>query len=81
MDEKNIQDFKNSLLIVKEIRDRTKAISELADKLVRATEDPLYGLEVMDELGDIPTQINIQFMILQSFMETMRKVMGKEDNK
>ena len=79
MDEKDIQDFKNSILIVKEIRDRTKAISELADKLVRATEDPLYGLEVMDELGDIPAQINIQFMILQSFMQTMGKVMGKEE--
>ena len=79
MNEKDIQDFKNSILVVKEIRDRTKAISELADKLVRATEDPLYGLEVMDELGDIPAQINIQFMILQSFMQTMGKVMGKEE--
>ena len=79
MNEKDIQDFKNSILIVKEIRDRTKAISELANKLVRATEDPLYGLEVMDELIDIPAQINIQFMILQSFMQTMGKVMGKEE--
>ena len=79
MNEKDIQDFKNSILVVKEIRDRTKAISELADKLIRALEDPLYGFQVMDELADIPTQINIQFMILQSFMETMGKVMGKEE--
>ena len=79
MDEKDIQDFKNSILLVKEIRDRTKAISELADKLVRATEDPLYALQVVDELGDIPAQINIEFLVLQSFMETMGKVMGKEE--
>lgn len=79
MNEKDIQDFKNSLLLVKEIRDRTKAISELADKLVRATEDPLYALQVVDELGDIPTQINIHFLILESFMRTMGKVMGKEE--
>jgi len=79
MDEKDVQDFNNSILVVKEIRDRTKAISELADKLVRAAEDPLYGFQVMDELADIPTQINIQFLILQSFMETMGKVMGKEE--
>lgn len=79
MNEKDIQDFKNSILLVKEIRDRTKAISELADKLVRAAEDPLYGMQVIDELGDIPSQINIQFMILQSFMETMSKVIGKEE--
>lgn len=79
MDEKDIQDFKNSILVVKEIRDRTKAISELADKLVRATEDPVYGMQIIDELGDIPAQINIQFMILQSFMQTMGKVMGKEE--
>ena len=79
MDEKDIQDFKNSILVVKEIRDRTKAISELADKLVRATEDPLYALQVIDELGDIPAQINIHFLILQSFMNTMGKVMGKEE--
>lgn len=79
MSEKDIQDFKNSILVVKEIRDRTKAISELADKLVRATEDPLYGMQVLDELGDIPSQINIQFMILESFMQTMGKVMGKEE--
>ena len=79
MNEKDIQDFKNSILLVKEIRDRTKAISELADKLVRAAEDPLYALQVLDELGDIPAQINIQFMILQSFMETMGKVTGKEE--
>lgn len=78
MDEKNIQDFKNSILVVKEIRDRTKAISELADKLLNALEDPVYGMQIIDELGDIPTQINIQFMILQSFMQTMGKVMGKE---
>lgn len=79
MDEKDIQDFNNSILVVKEIRDRTKSISELADKLIKALEDPLYGMQVLDELGDIPTQINIQFMILQSFMETMGKVMGKEE--
>ena len=79
MNEKDIQDFKNSILLVKEIRDRTKAISELADKLVRAAEDPLYGMQVIDELGGIPAQINIQFMILQSFMETMGKVTGKEE--
>ncbi len=79
MQEKDIQDFKNSILLVKEIRDRTKAISELADKLVRATEDPLYALQVVDELGDIPAQINIEFLVLQSFMETMSKVMGKEE--
>lgn len=79
MDEKDIQDFKNSILVVKEIRDRTKAISELADKLVRATEDPLYALQVVDELGDIPVQIKIHFLILQSFMQTMGKVMGKEE--
>ena len=79
MDEKNFQDFKNSLLVVKEIRDRTKAISELSDKLIRALEDPLYAMQVLDELGDIPAQINIQFMILESFMQTMGKVMGKEE--
>lgn len=79
MNEKEIQDFKNSILLVKEIRDRTKAISELADKLIKATEDTLYALQVVDELGDIPAQINIQFMILQSFMKTMGKVMGKEE--
>lgn len=79
MGEKDIQDFKNSILVVKEIRDRTKAISELADKLIRALEDPLYCMQVIDELGDIPAQINIQFMILQSFMETMSKVIGKEE--
>lgn len=79
MGEKEIQDFKNSILFVKEIRDRTKSISELADKLVRATEDPLYGLKVIDELNDIPNQICIHFMILQSFMDAMGKVMGKED--
>ncbi len=77
MNEKDIQDFKNSILLVKEIRDRTKAISELADKLVRATEDPLYALQVVDELGDIPAQISIHFLILQSFMQTMGEVMGK----
>ena len=79
MNEKDIQDFKNSVLVVKEIRDRTKAISELADKLVRAAEDPLYALQVVDELRDIPTQINIEFLVLQSFMQTMGKVMGKEE--
>ena len=79
MNEKDIQDFKNSILLVKEIRDRTKAISELADKLIKATEDPLYALQVVDELGDIPAQINIEFLVLQSFMETMGKVMGKEE--
>ena len=78
MDEKNIQDYKNSLLLAKEIRDRTKAISELADKLVKACEDPIYGIQVMDEIGDIPTQINIECFLLQSFMDTMGKVMGKE---
>lgn len=79
MGEKDIQDFKNSILVVKEIRDRTKAISELADKLIRALEDPLYGMQVLDELGDIPAQINIQFLILNSFMQTMGEVMGKEE--
>lgn len=79
MEEKDIQDFKNSILVVKEIRDRTKAISELADKLVRATEDPLYALQVVDELGYIPNQIYLQFLVLQSFMNTMSKVMGKEE--
>lgn len=81
MGEKDIQDFKNSILVVKEIRDRTKDISELADKLIRATEDPLYALQVVDELGDIPVQINIQFMILQAFMNTMGEGMVKEENK
>ena len=79
MNEKDIQDFKNSILLVKEIRDRTKSISELADKLVRACEDPLYGLKVIDELSDIPNQIYLQFLVLQSFMNTMSDVMGKED--
>lgn len=79
MESKDIQDFKNSILVVKEIRDRTKSISELADKLVRATEDTLYGLKVIDELNDIPTQILLNFTILQAFMNTMSKVMGKED--
>lgn len=79
MGEKDIQDFKNSVLVVKEIRDRTKAISELADKLIKAAEDPLYALQVADELGYIPTQINIEFLVLQSFMQTMGKVMGKEE--
>lgn len=79
MNEKDIQDFKNSILVVKEIRDRTKAISELADKLIRALEDPLYGMQVLDELGDIPTQININFLILQNFMEAMAKQWGKEE--
>lgn len=82
MDEKNIQDYNNSLLLVKEIRDRTKAISELSDKLVRALEDPLYGMQVLDEIDeieDIPTQIGIEFMILQNFMEAMAKQWGKEE--
>lgn len=79
MGEKDIQDFKNSILLVKEIRDRTKAISELADKLIRALEDPLYCMQVIDELGDIPAQININFLILQNFMETMAKQWGKEE--
>lgn len=82
MDEKNIQDYENSLLLVKEIRDRTKAISELADKLLRALEDPLYGMQVLDEIDeieDIPTQIGIEFMILQNFMEAMAKQWDKEE--
>ena len=79
MESKDIQDFKNSILVVKEIRDRTKAISELADKLVRATEDPLYGLKILDEIEHIPTQMYIEFLILQSFMNTMGEVMGKEE--
>lgn len=82
MDEKNIQDYENSLLLVKEIRDRTKAISELSDKLVRALEDLLYGMQVLDEIDeieDIPAQIGIEFMILQNFMEAMAKQWGKEE--
>lgn len=79
MEEKDIQDFKNSILVVKEIRDRTKSISELADKLVKACEDPIYGIQVMDEIKDIPTQISIEFMILQNFMEAMAKQWGKEE--
>ena len=79
MGEKDIQDFKNSILIVKEIRDRTKAISELADKLIKATEDPLYAVKILDELEHIPTLINVNFLILQNFMEVMSKVMGKEE--
>lgn len=79
MDEKNAQDFKNSILIVKEIRDRTKAISELADKLIKATEDPVYAVKILDELEHIPTLINVNFLILQSFMQTMSEIMGKEE--
>lgn len=79
MDEKNIQDFKNSILLVKEIRDRTKTISELADKLIKATEDPLYAVKILDELEHIPTLINVNFLILQSFMQTMSEIMGKEE--
>lgn len=79
MNEKDIQDFKNSILLVKEIRDRTKAISELADKLIRATEDTSYALQIIDELEHIPTLININFLILQNFMETMAKQWGKEE--
>lgn len=79
MNEKEIQDFKNSILVVKEIRDRTKAISELADKLLKATEDPLYAVKILDELEHIPTLININFLILQNFMKAMAKQLGKED--
>lgn len=79
MGNKDIQDYKNSVLVVKEIRDRTKTISELADKLVRATEDPMYGLKIIDELNDIPNQIYLQFVILNSFMNEIGKVMDKED--
>ena len=79
MDEKDIQDFKNSILVVKEIRDRTKAISELADKLIKATEDPLYAVKILDELEKIPTLINVNFLILQNFMEAMAKQWGKEE--
>lgn len=79
MNEKEIQDFKNSILIVKEIRDRTKAISELADKLIKAAENPVYAVKILDELEHIPTLINVNFLILQNFMEVMSKVMGKEE--